>query len=110
MSPDRRNSFAYLRERIVNAWWMIREGRFRLFVASAWQELAQRLTGLREGQQALPREYSTNLNPCRLQPPSSRPTRYRLNEGDSEVPARSGELRQVLVGLSGSQTQPGQGE
>lgn len=70
----------YLRDRLVNAWWMIREGRFRLMVKSVFIELGHRREAL-EGwykrnrpipESAIPQ--SRFVNTRKVLPSSYRPT------------------------------------
>lgn len=71
---------AYLRDRVINAWWMIREGRFRLIVKSVLIEIGHRreaLEGWYKRNRPIPESsipQSRFVNTRKVLPSSYRPT------------------------------------
>lgn len=76
-SPTARK-LRYLRERVVNALWMIREGRLRQFVTALGAESRLRLnggSGPAATQTPIAESIKATTDPCRIVPANSRPTR-----------------------------------
>lgn len=78
---------AYLRDRIVNALWMLREGKFRLILKSIRVEVAHRIDAMRtwyRTRREIPESqvpWSRFVNRARVVPPSYRPTVMRRVDG-----------------------------
>ncbi|NND66411.1 MAG: hypothetical protein HKN19_02380 [Halioglobus sp.] len=71
---------AYVRDRFVNAYWMLREGNFKLIVKSIWIELRDRIEAFhiwRHTRREVPESvmpWSRFVNRRKVVPPSYRPT------------------------------------
>lgn len=71
---------AYIRDRVVNAYWMLRGGKFKLIVKSLWVELNHRVEAFntwRRTRREIPEveaPWSRFDNPHKVVPPSYRPT------------------------------------
>ena len=76
----------YIRERIVNAAWMIRNGEFRSFVSAIFVEIGHRVNDVRiwwvrvKPKKLVHVPQSAYQDPTRVIPPSPRPTRLRHAE------------------------------
>ena len=109
MSSTSNRKPAYLKERCINAYWMLRTGRFKLIFKSIFVEIGHRVVQLRAWRQShddvdesqIPG--SAYYNKRKVLPASSRPTESRLQEQaplqiDSQVVAS--ELQQILATFS----------
>ena len=71
---------AYVRDRIVNAFWMLREGKFKLIFKSVWVELSHRIEAFntwRRTRKEIPESkvpWSRFQNSRKVIPSSYRPT------------------------------------
>ena len=68
---------AYFKQRLGNAWWMLRRGQLREFIAALAGEAGMRLWGRAgepERERALAAAFSDWHDPCSHCPPSVRPT------------------------------------
>jgi hypothetical protein len=96
----------YVKERCVNAYWMLRTGKFKLIFKSIYIEMQHRIEDIRAW---LYKEKELDdskvpgsrfVNKCKLVPPSHRPTTSQISspatlQADSKVVAK--ELQSILA-------------
>jgi hypothetical protein len=109
MSSRRTGGFRYIRDRCVNAYWMLRTGKFKLIAKSIYIELAHRIEVVRTllskpkplHDSQVP--YSAFIDRRRVLPPSYRPTTAQPPlqvplRADTAVIAR--DLRRIVATFS----------
>ncbi len=90
---------AYLRDRLVNAFWMLREGRFRQMLASIALEARTRTSQVQAAlgpPPELPRERSGGANPCKPAPATPRPVVARRRTRARPLAVDAARLDQCL--------------
>ncbi len=108
MNDRLQRKLTYLRDRIVNAYWMVRQGRFRQVYDSLFMELQTRKgqVGAALAPAATPVELAGGHNPCKPAVPSPRPaisvaaTPRAANEVELDQVAST--LQDLLAGPEGS--------
>lgn len=109
MSSTMNSRIRYVRDRCVNAYWMLRRGKFKLILKSLYVELAHRVevvrTRLSRPEPAEPKAVldSEFVDKRKVLPPSYRPTRAQPPlsippRADPEVLA--GDLKRILCTIS----------
>ncbi len=109
MSSKLARKLDYVRERAVNAYWMVKEGKFNLIVKNIYLELQYRIEDVREwirlarlldDDQVLGSNYA---NRRKVLPPSPRPTESILPPSilpQADPDAVANELRSILSSLT----------
>jgi hypothetical protein len=109
MSSTLAKKVRYVKDRCINAYWMLRTGKFTLIFKSLYVEVQHRVENI-SAWVFKPRELDDSqvpgsglVNKCKVVPPSYRPTRSQTQisvdlQADSKLVAR--ELRNILTTLS----------
>jgi hypothetical protein len=109
MSSNLARKIIYVKDRCINAYWMLRTGKFKLILKSIHIEISHRIAALQtwldKGEQLDDTQIpgSAYVNRRKVLPPSYRPTDSRLS---APVPLRSdpvavaNELKRILQAVS----------
>lgn len=92
----------YIRERFVNAVWMVRKGEFRAIVAAVFEEIGHRVNDVRvwwvkvKPKKLVHVADTAYIDPTRVIPPSARPTRLR-HSAPPRMTADAGVVKAQIV-------------
>jgi len=111
MSSRLQRAVFYIRDRIVNAAWMLREGRFSDVYHNLLLELRTRgdQVGAALAPEDLPIQRSGGLNPCRPDTPSPRPDLAIVLPERAPDITHHGRVAATLQALLEKSTAPGEG-